>query len=127
MSKKMYGLIPQAFPKNKRWAIDQDYIDGLSPEEKAWLAQFNNEYYGGKVKKGDNTALHNSDSLRKDCYARNNASNRDLYAIKECSNLVQSDENLEIIVELDEEKILSSIESKENWSTFLEYYEKAEK
>lgn len=125
MSKKLYGLIPQAFPKNKRWAIDQDYSQELSLEDQVWLAQFNNEYYGGKVKKGDLTALHNTDDLRQDCYRRNNISNRDLFAIKECSGLIETDDT--ISEESIEENITESIDNFKNWETFLEWYEKKSK
>lgn len=77
------------YPKNKQWAVDQDYFKHLSKEEQSWLTKFNDEYYKGHIKKGDNLALHNTDSLRKDCYSRNNQMNRDLYAIGGCtSNLI---------------------------------------
>ena len=123
MSKKLYGLITQAFPKNKRWSIDQDYVESLSQSDKEWLAQFNNEYYGGKVKKGDTTALHNTDDLRQDCYRRNNLSNRDLLSIKECSGLIEIDDSIkEELYNIDMDSYLDSLD---NWETFLEWYEKA--
>jgi len=82
-SKVMYGLKRRYFPKNKRWLLDCDYLDQLSEDERAWLDKFQREYYDGAIKKGDSEALHHDDELRKDCYRRNNARNRDLYAIKQ--------------------------------------------
>jgi len=45
----------------------------------AYITKFNNEYYKNVIKKGDESALHASDELRGDCYARNNARSRDLF------------------------------------------------
>lgn len=78
---KYPALCKQTLRKNVREFIDFDYIDQLSEEEKVWLNQFIEEYYCGKVKKGDKDALHKSTEARKDCYQRNNEINRDLYSI----------------------------------------------
>lgn len=83
-----FGLETKSFPKHKQWAVDQDYTDKLSAEEAAWLGQFNQEFYRNRVKKGDKNALHNTDALRKECYSRENAANRDLYAVKNCGGMV---------------------------------------
>ena len=82
------GLEVKSFPKHKQWAVDQDYAHKLSKEEQDWLGQFNQEYYRNRVKKGDKTALHNTDKLRKDCYSRENAANRDLFAIKSVGHAI---------------------------------------
>lgn len=88
-----------AFKKGHRCS-DREYID----EDQAWemldryeksggtdkeaeevldyLTKFNNEYYKGVVKKGDNNALHNTDELRKSVYARQNAKNRDIMSVQ---------------------------------------------
>lgn len=102
--KKTVGLEEKTFPKNKRWQLDQDYIEDLKNQAESenpylanqakealdFMSKFNDEYYGGKVKAGDETALHNTEELRKDCYNRNNASNRDAYSIRECSGRISS-------------------------------------
>lgn len=88
---KRFGLEFKSFPKHKQWALDQDYIHLLDDEAKDWLNQFNQEYYRNRIKKGDPNALHNTDELRKDCYNRENAANRDLYAIKATGNLIVGD------------------------------------
>jgi len=70
-----------------------DYLDGLSPEDKAWMNKFIKEYYDGNVKKGDPDVLHNTDELRRDCYNRKNRQNRDLYSIKDCVGKIIPDED----------------------------------
>lgn len=52
---------------------DEEAIKALD-----YLAKFYNEYYRNAVKKGRDSDLHSSDSLRKDCYSRTNARNRDI-------------------------------------------------
>lgn len=52
------------------WAKDQDYRDKLSPEENAWLSQFNSEYYHGEFSK-KKKPIH-SDHWRSECYHRSN-------------------------------------------------------
>lgn len=103
-NKKLVGLDAKTYAKNKRWQVDQDYISILRQQAKSdipyvaqeaqvaleFMSKFNTEYVGGNVKKGDRDALHNTDELRKDCYTRNNISNRDAYAIRECSGRINS-------------------------------------
>jgi hypothetical protein len=59
---------------------DLDYIDKLSPAEKAWMNKFMGEYVGAKLKKTNSGNLHNSKELKKSCYDRNNSRNRDIYS-----------------------------------------------
>jgi hypothetical protein len=128
---KKIGLEAGTYPANKRWQIDYDYLAefekkakyaGTDPKKIAeakeaqealqLLSQFSNEFYGGKIRKGDSNALHNTDTLRKDCFNRNNASNNDLYAIKNSVGLISSISNL---TEEDEASILAiRIEPKPN-------------
>ena len=91
---KEMGLEVKSFPKHKQWAVDQDYVHKLSKEEQDFLGQFNQEYYRNRVKKGDPNALHNTDKLRKDCYARENSANRDLFAIKSVGKAVIGDSTI---------------------------------
>lgn len=75
------ALCKYTLRKNVREYIDFDYVDQLSEDEKKWLHKFVEEYYCGKVKKDDRSALHHTDKLRKDCYNNNNRINRDVYSI----------------------------------------------
>lgn len=62
--------------------IDYDYLDKLSPEEKAWLNDFSEEYINasvGKQSEADQNRFHNTAELVKDCTDRNNARNRCIY------------------------------------------------
>ncbi len=68
-------------PRNIRWMFDMDYLAKLSPREARWMQKFIREYINGNVRKGDRTALHKSAALRRDCYARKNAQNRDMMSI----------------------------------------------
>lgn len=45
-----------------------------------YIAKFNNEFHKNVIKKGDARALHHTDELRRDCYARENSRNRDIYS-----------------------------------------------
>ena len=84
-----FGLEVKSFPKHKQWRVDQDYVKTLSPEEKAWLNKFNQEYYRNRFsKEGD---LHNSPELKRACYSNENAANRDLYSIKDVGGAMVSE------------------------------------
>lgn len=85
------GLAAKTFPKRKQWQVDQDYHQKLSESEKVWLSKFNDEYYGGSVRKDDPTAIHNSPELRRDCYSRNNSINRDQMSIAVAMGVLESD------------------------------------
>lgn len=85
-SKTKYPGLQQGYNLKVRWeALDQDYIDKLSDEEKAWLNKFNEEYVGAGFKKNKNGTFskkrnfHTTPEERKTCTDRNNARNRDLY------------------------------------------------
>lgn len=121
-NKKLMGLEPKTFPKNKQWAIDQDYYHLLCPLDKEWMSKFNNEFYGGKIKKGDPTALHNTDDLRKECYNRNNAANRDTYAIKNGVGCLDFPESIEDVINMTEDDVLDTLEARDQWETFLKYH-----
>lgn len=55
-----------------------NWTDTKAIDELTFIAKFNNEYYKNVIKKGDKTALHNTNKLRKDCYDRDNANRRDI-------------------------------------------------
>ncbi len=79
--------------------IDYDYLTKLSPEEKEWLNKFTEEYVSASFKKNKKTGryvgnLHKNKQQRKDCYDRNNARNRDMFAISKTMNKLDGDEVL---------------------------------
>lgn len=83
------GAFKKGHRKSAREFIDEDLAfkllelaetgDAAAEAELRWLTQFNNEYYGAKIKKGDSTAFHNTDELRADCNDRSNGARRDIY------------------------------------------------
>lgn len=79
-SKQKYpALKPQYNLKIRYELFDQDYIHKLTDEEKEWLNRFNEEFNNANFNhKGE--ALHDTAELKKSCYDRNNARNRDVLA-----------------------------------------------
>lgn len=69
----------------RSWQLDQDYWERLSPVQRAWLNQFNNEYYNADVYDGA-ALFHVSPEQRKACRKRKDVADRDVYTIHECSN-----------------------------------------
>lgn len=88
---EQYGLERNSFPRNKRWAVDQDYVRDLSAEEAKWLGRFNQEFYRKYINATDPNALHNTPELRRDLSSRENAANRDTYAICNSTNQIYLD------------------------------------
>lgn len=105
------GLTKNAFKKNRRWEVDNldpqhGYVKDLKEQAKSddpakakeakealeFLSKFNNEYYDNHgLNKED--ALHNTKELRKECYNRTNAANRDIYGIQDSGGaLFKTDE-----------------------------------
>lgn len=68
-----------------RWEyLDQDYIDKLSPKDKKYLSDFMCEWMSGNFQH-EGKKLHKTGQEKRDCYNRNNARNRDVYAIKKAT------------------------------------------
>lgn len=57
------GLQRNIFPGYIQWAVDFDYADKLSPEDRAYLAAFSEEHYKGWFLKKE-TQVHPPDKLR---------------------------------------------------------------
>ena len=67
--------------------IKSEWTDQVSMDALAYITKFNNEFHKNVIKKGDNNALHNTDALRKQLYARENARNRDITSLQRRSFL----------------------------------------
>ena len=76
---KYPGLDPSVNSKLRWEYIDHDYVARLSDEEKKWLSNFNEEYLSGNMNH-PGKKFNKSKKRRKECYDRNNARNRDMYA-----------------------------------------------
>lgn len=117
--------------------IDYDYADKLDPENTAYLAKFNNEYYGaaiskrkdGKVKAGH---LHKDLKQVKDIYDSNNRRNNDVLGVSKANRLI-NDIDAEIKnndgwyvnnTALEEDALNEGIDSQEQEFLTREEYEK---
>ena len=73
------ALKPELNLKSRYELIDYDYIKKLSEVEKDWLNKFTEEYVNASINTEDlSKNFHNTEELKKDCYKRNNARNRDI-------------------------------------------------
>lgn len=98
--------------KIRQEELDQDYIHLLSDEEKEWLNQFNKEYVLADFRGKPTERLHPKktitrvtktsgrkkkvDIFKKDCEDKNNARNRDAYAITKVNNMLKDDANFAV-------------------------------
>lgn len=91
------GLAAATFPRSVSWRVDQDYADRLSSDERRWLAEFNDAYYGADFR---NVAEEPwTTEARRVVYRAKNAANRDLMTTDIPHHGVDFPEEL---VELDE-------------------------
>ena len=73
------GLAASTFPRSVAWRVDQDYADRLGPEDRQWLAAFNDNFYGADFR---DTSLETwSTDARREVYRAKNAANRDLMTV----------------------------------------------
>lgn len=70
------ALNPATFPKSVAWRVDQDYLGSLSKDEKGWLAEFNDRYYGADFR-GESVQRWSTEQ-RREVYRDKNRANRDL-------------------------------------------------
>jgi hypothetical protein len=75
----VHGLYPKNFPRSVKWKVDQDYLDRLTDEEREWLSQFNDHYYGAKFPKDRSLTTWDADE-RRQAYRDKNVANADYYA-----------------------------------------------
>lgn len=113
---KYPALKPELNLKTRYELIDYDYINKLSEEDKKWLNKFTEEYVNASLNAENLTEnFHNTTELKKDCYRRNNARNRDILTrAKAAGNYISTDELLFNLksMELDlEENLLEKIDN----------------
>lgn len=116
------NLDPRLNLKTRYELIDQDYLNKLSPKELDWLDKFNKEFIGASLdSENPKKNLHKTKKLRKDCYDKNNARNRDALTRAKASKqlddfeqLVEESENNDyedyLIEELDKKGIREAID-----------------
>jgi hypothetical protein len=94
---KYPALKPELNLKSRYELIDYDYVDKLSESDKAWLNKFTEEYVNASLDSENlENNFHCTDELKKDCYRRNNARNRDILTrAKASGTFVSTDELLE--------------------------------
>lgn len=111
---KYPALNPSLNLKTRAILVDYDYVDKLSDSEKEWLNKFTNEYVHAsldtkKLKKN----LHNTQKLKKDCFDRNNARNRDIYTREMAQGKMFSTEDLDYSEEEMHDILLDQVSSKQ--------------
>jgi len=93
---KYPALKPELNLKTRYDLIDYDYVNKLDENEKQWLNKFTEEYVNASLdtENIDNN-FHNTQDLKRDCYRRNNARNRDILTrAKASGSYVSTDELL---------------------------------
>lgn len=94
---KYPALKPELNLKSRYELIDYDYVDKLSDDNKAWLNKFTEEYVNASLDSENlKNNFHYTDDLKKDCYRRNNARNRDILTrAKASGTFISTDELIE--------------------------------
>ena len=92
-----------------------DYIKDLSEDEKAMLSKFIDEYYGAALAPATEPEqwsddYHETEEMRKECMDRNNARNRDIYAILRTRGWVEGIEGNTEAIESTSERITENHE-----------------
>lgn len=92
---KYPALRPELNLKTRYELIDYDYVNNLAEEDKKWLNKFTEEYVNASLNSKElDKNFHNTDKLKKDCYNRNNARNRDILTIIKATGNYISTEDL---------------------------------
>jgi hypothetical protein len=130
------SLKPEKNTKVRREFIDYDYLKTLPPDDKEWLAKFNNEYYGAAVSKTDTGRvkpghLHTKKAQAKEIYDDNNRRNNDVLGVSRV-NVGLTEINAELDSrdgwyitrpDLQEDAVLTEIDRKAVEDDFLSYEE----
>jgi len=84
---KYPALNPALNLKSRTELLDYEYLDKLSEQELEWLNKFTEEYVHANLDTGrPRKNLHRTKAMRKDCYDRNNARNRDVLVRQKAQN-----------------------------------------
>lgn len=123
--KQYPGLDRKLFSRVKQEYHDIDYAHKLSDDDKAWMSQFMEEHLGANLdeerldNKYGNEPFHNTRELRKDCFDRNNARQRDIYGLNKATGTLDSfDKAIEYLEDLSdkdltfEERFLDKLDKK---------------
>lgn len=87
-----HGLNPKTFPVSVREFVEIDYIHKLGPEERAWLARFNDRYHGASYPKAEQAGETPAETdSRRAAYIRKNKANNDVYAVARAIGLAVSE------------------------------------
>lgn len=93
--------------------MDYDYLHKLSDKELEWLNKFTEEYVHANLDtERPRKNLHNTKAMRKDCYDRNNARNRDVLVRQKAQNKNIYLDDIKARAKEEEEKINARIELK---------------
>lgn len=103
-----YGLHARTFPVSVRAYVDQDYLDKLSEEDKQWLSDFNDRFYGADFR--DNPEDW-SVAERRTRYSAKNCANGDIFSAARHFGLVEDATEREDLREELGDKDLSSTPS----------------
>lgn len=79
------ALSAASFPRSVAWRIDQDYVRNLNPDERAWLAAFNDRFYGADFR-GETEQAWTTEQ-RQERYRAKNAANRDTMTSTQSANV----------------------------------------
>lgn len=113
---KYPALRPELNLKTRYELLDYDYIDKLDDLEKKWLNDFTEEYINASLdSKNPHNNFHNTEELKKDCYRRNNARNRDILTRAKASGTFVSIDEMRLnkkaaLVEMEKE-LLNKIDN----------------
>lgn len=100
--------------------LDQDYVHKLTDKEKQWLSNFNEEYVSANFNHPGPT-LHKSKKMKRDCYNRNNARNRDSYSITKSAYILEGENKLPAGVE--KNRSTNERETEEVWVAKIDVQE----
>jgi hypothetical protein len=124
---KYPALNPRVNARVRQDEIDYDYIDKLSPEEKAWLNKFTEEYTNASLILDDDKNiipeknLHQTAEHKKQIYDRNNARNRDQYGIIKSKVANTHLFNIERVMNVVEQKLVEGVNPANIENAYVDY------
>lgn len=88
---KAFGALARHFPKGTQWKLDYDYLAKLSPEERQWLANFNDAYYGGDFREAPGSQDAWPHDERLDIWSNKNTERIEAFAQAAAANIAPSE------------------------------------